>query len=287
MLKNTFCHIPGVGHKSEKRLWEHGVTSWETSLENPLEPNARYSKESFTECITESMERLKEGEATYFSRLLPPREQWRLFPEFRSSTAYLDIETNGFVGPRGYITAISVYDGAEVFTYARGKNLDDFKRDIKKYRVVVTYNGKCFDIPFIESYMGVDMRHMAHIDLRFILRDLGFTGGLKGCEKTLGIDRGELNGVDGYTAVLLWNDFKKNRNEKALETLLAYNILDVVNLEPLAVIAYNRKLQQTPFEASHSLSAPVSPKVLPFKPDIKTVERILYQQNRYFTEAFS
>ncbi|OGQ08498.1 MAG: exonuclease [Deltaproteobacteria bacterium RBG_19FT_COMBO_58_16] len=287
MLKNTFCHIPGVGHKSEKRLWEHGVTSWESSLENQLEPNARYSKESFTECITESMERLAEGEATYFSRLLPPREQWRLFPEFRSSTAYLDIETNGFVGPRGYITAISVYDGTEVFTYARGKNLDDFKRDIKKYRVVVTYNGKCFDIPFIESYMGVDMRHMAHIDLRFILRDLGFTGGLKGCEKTLGIDRGELNGVDGYTAVLLWNDFKKNRNEKALETLLAYNILDVVNLEPLAVIAYNRKLGETPFEASHTLSAPAAPKVLPFKPDIKTVERILYQQNRYFTEAFS
>jgi len=287
MLKNTFCHIPGIGHKSEKRLWERGVTTWESSLEDQMEPNPRYSKESFKEQVTESMQRLEEGDATYFSRLLPPREQWRLFPEFRSSTAYLDIETNGFVGPRGYITAISVYDGTEVFTYARGKNLDDFKRDIKKYRVVVTYNGKCFDIPFIESYMGVDMRHMAHIDLRFILRDLGFSGGLKGCEKTLGIDRGELNGVDGYTAVLLWNDFKRNRNEKALETLLAYNILDVVNLEPLAVIAYNRKLQRTPFEASHTLSPPVSPKVLPFKPDIETVERILYQQNRYFTEAFS
>jgi hypothetical protein len=30
--------------------------------------------------------------------------------------------------------------------------------------------------------------------------------------------------VDGFFAVLLWWDFKRNKNQKALETLLAYNI---------------------------------------------------------------
>ncbi len=286
MLKNTFCHIPGIGIKSERRLWERGVLSWESSLSAPVEPGFRHSKESFKGHVAESVERLDVADSAWFSALLPPREQWRLFPEFRSETAYLDIETNGFVGSRGYITAISVYYGSSVYSYVRGKNLGEFKKDIKRYKVVVTYNGKCFDIPFIESHMGVDMHRLAHIDLRFMLRDLGFRGGLKGCEKALGIDRGELNGVDGYTAVLLWNDFRRNGNEKALETLLAYNILDVVNLEPLAVIAYNLKLRETPFHESHRLSMPSSPKTLPFKPDAKTVERILNEQNRYSEASY-
>ncbi|MFQ5735668.1 MAG: ribonuclease H-like domain-containing protein [Thermodesulfobacteriota bacterium] len=286
MLKNTFCHIPGIGINSERRLWGRGVRSWEGSFDTTLEPGCRTSRESFRGYVRESIGRLEESDSAYFARLLPSREQWRLFPEFRDSTAYLDIETNGFMGPRGYITAISVYDGETVRTYVRGRNLDDFKEDIKRYKVVVTYNGKCFDLPFIESHMGVDMRRLAHIDLRFILRDLGFKGGLKGCEKVLGIDRGELDGVDGYTAVLLWKDFRWHNNEKALETLLAYNILDVVNLEPLAVIAYNMKLDGTPFSESHRISMPAGPGPLPFKPDVRTVERILGEQNRYSTHAY-
>jgi len=43
---------------------------------------------------------------------------------------------------------------------------------------------------------------------------------LKFCEKALGLDRGDLDGVDGYFAVLLWRDYQKKHNEKALETLL-------------------------------------------------------------------
>ena len=66
----------------------------------------------------------------------------------------------------------------------------------------MTYNGKSFDIPFIESHFGAKLTH-AHIDLRYILASLGYRGGLKGCEKQLGIDRGDLKNVDGYFAVLL------------------------------------------------------------------------------------
>ena len=58
--------------------------------------------------------------------------------------------------------------------------------------------------------------NQAHIDLRYLLKSLGYTGGLKGCEKKAGIDRGELDGVNGYFAVLLWQDYQRNRNEKPL-----------------------------------------------------------------------
>jgi hypothetical protein len=28
MLTNTFCHLPGIGEKTERNLWAAGVTSW-------------------------------------------------------------------------------------------------------------------------------------------------------------------------------------------------------------------------------------------------------------------
>ncbi len=120
----------------------------------------------------------------------------------------------------------------------------------------------------------------AHIDLRFVLHSLGYRGGLKGCEKSLGIDRGDLSEVDGFFAVLLWEDFKRNKNQKALETLLAYNIQDVVNLETLMTIAYNKKLKDTPFEKARRLSPPSSP-LIPFKADTKTINKIKKRLSYY------
>jgi hypothetical protein len=137
--------------------------------------------------------------------------------------------------------------------------------------VIITYNGKSFDVPFIERYFGIVLNH-AHIDLRYILGSLGYKGGLKFCEIQLGFSRGDLTDMDGFFAVLLWYDFQKNGNEKALETLLAYNIQDVLSLENLMVIAYNLKIKETPFYRNR-LPAPVLPD-LPFDVDMETVNRI-------------
>ena len=86
------------------------------------------------------------------------------------------------------------------------------------------------------------------------------------------IDRGDLAGVDGFFAVLLWHDYKRTGNKKALETLLAYNIQDVLTLENLMVIAYNMKIKATPFY-ENQLPAPVLPEI-PFEVDMETVDRI-------------
>jgi uncharacterized protein YprB with RNaseH-like and TPR domain len=118
--------------------------------------------------------------------------------------------------------------------------------------------------------------NQAHIDLRYILASLGYKGGLKSCETQLGLNRGDLTDIDGFFAVLLWYDYLNNRNEKALETLLAYNIQDVLTLEILMVISYNLKIKETPFYRN-SLPEPVSPK-LPFRVDMETVERIRSEQ---------
>lgn len=139
----------------------------------------------------------------------------------------------------------------------------------------MTYNGKCFDLPILRGTFGLAL-DQAHIDLRYVLASLGYKGGLKGCERHLGLDRGDLANVDGFFAVLLWRDYRMRRNAQALETLLAYNIRDVVNLEALLVKAYNLKAAQTPFGPSVTMPLPPPP-LEPFQAHGPTIQRLMRQ----------
>lgn len=271
MLPNSFSHIPGIGEKTEKQFWASGIHSWD-DFTKPLPINLSNGRTNLINTyLTESKTHLKDNPA-YFTKLLKMNQHWRLFPHYRAKTAFLDIETTGLGGYTDHITTIAVYDGNALYPYVYGDNLDDFIKDIGRYDVLVTYNGKCFDIPFIENFFKTKI-NAAHIDLRYVLKNLGYSGGLKGCEKQLGIDRGELDGVDGYFAVLLWQEYQKTGNRKALETLLAYNIADTVNLEILMVEAYNLHVKKTPFAASHQLPPP-SPPDIPFATDRHLIARI-------------
>jgi len=272
MLTNTFCHVPSIGLGTERRLWEAGLHSWQALSGTGELPVSKARAATLRAQLRESLEHLADGDAGYFSDRLRSDQHWRMFREFQHSVAYLDIETTGLGGPGDYVTTIALYDGRSIRTYVRDRNLSDFQEDIRDYRLIVTYNGKCFDLPFLREFLGVRLQQ-AHIDLRYALASLGYRGGLKGCERQLGIDRGELDGVDGYFGVLLWMDFLRHDNERALETLLAYNTLDVVNLETLMVHAYNLKIAQTPFASSHRLPMASHPEI-PFKPDPETIGRI-------------
>lgn len=270
MLSHTFIHLPGIGAKTEQKIWHSGIHSWQQWQETaPVKlPNSSRSQLS---TLIEKSQRELEYSPHFFSKSLPANEQWRLFSHFRETIAYVDIETTG-LGPQAEITTIALYDGKKVYCYINGQNLDAFIHDIQNYEILVTYNGKGFDVPVIERWFGTKLHH-AHIDLRFILARLGFKGGLKGCEKQMGIDRGELDGVDGYFAVLLWREYQHNNNENALETLLAYNVEDTVNLELLLIEAYNRNVQNTPFGEGLLIKAPVAPN-LPHRAHIATVRQL-------------
>ena len=78
-------------------------------------------------------------------------------------------------------------------------------------------------------------------------------------------------------AVLLWRDFQQQKDARALEALLAYNVLDTVNLETLMVHAFNRKLAAlapAPFDSDCVLPLPAPPEN-PFRADPGTVRRVL------------
>jgi len=272
MLRNSFQHMPGIGPLRERRLWDAGILDWDVVV-NGISPRfIRPGLETLSRMARESAVRLEAEDIHYFADRLPVDQHWRLFADFRGATAYLDIETYPFASGENAITTIALYDGRTVRHYVNGRNLEAFVRDIEHYTTIVSYNGKAFDVPFIEKYFRTKLYH-AHIDLRFVLKSLGYTGGLKGCEANLGIERGDLQGLDGYFAVLLWHDYYHNNNSKALETLLAYNIEDTVNLETLMVMAYNLKIRETPFGKTHALPLPQKP-FIPFKAHPPTIGRL-------------
>lgn len=272
MLFNTFVHIPGIGETTERRLWQAGVQTWD-DFRPPYPPFLSGLKVKLIEThLDRSRAQAGEQAPHEFLRQLPAAQRWRVFPLYRDSLAYLDIETTGLSFSDHCITTISLYDGKEVFTYVQGENLADFAEDIGRYQMLVTYNGKAFDVPMLQRHFGFKLTQ-AHLDLRPLLQGLGFVGGLKGCEKQMGLDRGNLAGVDGYFAVLLWREYCRTREPRVLETLLAYNVEDTVNLESLLVQAYNLKLAGTPFAESHRLPMPSLPEKS-FLPDLELIERL-------------
>jgi uncharacterized protein len=274
MLTNTFCHIDGIGKRTESRLWSAGITSWDSALRPNTAQARRLVRAIWAAGVKDSLQNHALGNLAFFAERLRATEHWRLYHDFRDSCAFVDIETTGFDYPP-VITTVALYDGRAVRYYVNGKNLQDFPADLRPYRLLVTYNGRAFDVPRIESYFGTRLRQ-GHIDLLYPLRSLGLKGGLKGCEQTLGICRPGLEDLDGFAAILLWNEYRKGNSVKALETLLAYNIQDVLSLHALMVHAHNAKLKETPFADRYCLPPPVRPD-LPFSPDQEIVARVRRQ----------
>ena len=248
MLKHSFCHLPGVGPKKERRFWENGIVTWEDFLDADREAPVSAKAQEHRSRIRDSLQELARHNAEYFAALLPKPEMWRLFKTFQDRTAYLDIETTGMGQGLDHITCIGLFDGRGVQTFVHGRNLETFADRILDYKLLVTFNGSCFDLPFIERELQTRLP-AAHIDLRFLLKGLGYAGGLKSVEQAFGLDRGLLKNADGYLAVLLWDRYRSTGDERYLETLLAYNAEDVINLEVLMSRAYNLKRAACPFYA--------------------------------------
>ena len=269
MLKHTFMHVPGIGQATEQKLWSRGFASWEDYLNNrehcSLPPNLHYL---LVEHLEKSVNALTMSHARHFEMRLPAGEMWRLYREFGQRVAFLDIETTGLYPGADVITVIGLFDGQRTKVFVRGINLPEFAQEIKQYSLIVTFNGKRFDLPFIRRTLGELPDYQAHLDLLYPLRKLGYRGGLKSIEAQLGLEReGALKEANGFMAILLWREYQRG-NRAALDTLVRYNLEDVVNLQYLADLVYNEALAKLPISVE---SLPIHPKYevdTPFDPDL-------------------
>ncbi len=271
MLVNSFIHAPGVGPKTELALWEAGLTCWDECSPDLLDFVGPTRRARIVEHLRESAVALGKHRASFFQECMPSREIWRLYPEFEEKTVFLDIETTGLSSSWDDITVISLFDGREPRALVKGRDLAEFPSLIKKYSLIVTYNGATFDLPFLHAKFRAFKKNYAHIDLRYPLARLGYAGGLKTIEKRAGIRReGALAGVDGFMAVMLWYEYKRG-NRKALNTLLRYALEDVVNLKPLMEFTYNRNIRAIPLKVPKLKHASLPAIDVPF--DAKLIRR--------------
>jgi uncharacterized protein len=232
MLKRTFIHLPGVGRRTEAYFWRLGLGTWEDFLSAPRVAGlSRDRLRRLQDQVQESLGQV--ASAAYFAPRLHAGEHWRLFHHFRPRAAYLDIETTGTFWPGLQVTVVGLYDGVEMRQFVHGNNLQELPRALEGLDLLVTFNGTQFDLPVLRSYFPELRLPPVHVDLRFLLARLGYRGGLKKIEPRFGINRpDEVNGMDGYMAVILWQRYQRG-DRTALDLLLKYNREDVVNLEVL------------------------------------------------------
>jgi uncharacterized protein len=248
MLRHTFIHLPGVGIHRERRLWAEGILDWERFLEATTGGLLRKGVfESSVPLVRQSVDALAQGDPGFFQAHLPSRETWRLYPAFADRAVFLDIETTGLSANYDDVTLIGALGDGRLALFINGINLDQFPPYVARFPLLITFNGSQFDVPFLRAHFPDARLDQAHIDLRFVLRSLGYRGGLKAIERNLGLTRdAAIQGVDGFEAVRLWHRYRCG-DRAALMKLALYNLTDVVNLVELVELAVRRKHERLAF----------------------------------------
>ncbi len=246
-VENSFIPVHGVGERTERKLWERGVVTWDEFDGTVPGPAPADRVESY---ISTAWERLDDGDAAFFGQTLPGECQWRLYENFREETVFLDIETTGLDRYTDDVTVVSCHRDGTTETFVRGRGLsgDRLARYLDGASMLVTFNGKRFDVPFLEEAFGLDVS-MPHVDLMYPCRRLDLTGGLKQVEREVGIDRDRPD-LSGRDAVRLWHEYERG-DEGALETLVSYNRDDTANLQRLLDVVSGR-LHERVFEPAVS-----------------------------------
>lgn len=229
-VENSFIPVEGIGEQTERQLWRQGILEWDAFEPSVLggtrgDRVARY--------IETAREHLATGDSAFFATTFPDRTHWRLYETFRSDACYLDIETTGLDQQVHEVTVVSTHQGGETTTLVKDDDLTRgrLREELEAASLLVTFNGKRFDVPFLEGAFDLSI-DVPHLDLMYPCRRIGLTGGLKTIERTLEIDRGE-DDIGGRDAIRLWREYQRGDGQ-SLAKLIDYNRDDTVNLVDVA-----------------------------------------------------
>ncbi|MDL5363775.1 ribonuclease H-like domain-containing protein [Halalkalicoccus sp. NIPERK01] len=232
-VENCFIAADGVGERTERKLWEAGLTDWDAFSAARSVPVGDARSAAIESFIRDARAELDRRNAAFFAERLPSASHWRFYENFRPEACFFDIETTGLSKDRDRVTTVSFHRGGETETLIAGDGLsrEALARELGAADLLVSFNGARFDVPFLESAFDLSIE-TPHLDLMYPCRKAELTGGLKAIERELGIDREE-SGVDGREAVRLWHAYERG-DEAALDKLVRYNRDDARNLATLA-----------------------------------------------------
>jgi uncharacterized protein YprB with RNaseH-like and TPR domain len=241
MIRQSFIILDRVGARKERTIWDKGVKDWDDFLETEkIYGIAKHKKQYFDRMIEKARNRLYSFDSGYFCRTLPSSEHWRLYDFFREDCCYLDIEASSVAD--GYVTVVGLFDGIDTKIMINGVNLDysALKTELRKYKMIVSFNGLTFDKPFLEKHFPELLPNIPHFDLRHACQKVGLRGGLKQVEQQLGILRKNqiVDRMYGGDPIKLWRMYRATGDDYYLKLLVEYNEEDIVNLKPIAEFVY-------------------------------------------------
>ena len=251
MLRHTFQHLRGITSRREGSMWNNGVLDW-AALRKALDPQPSLfgdppQEHVLSQQLDASEAALSTGDASLFAHLLERREHYRICLAFPRETLFLDIETTGLSRYYDHITVIGWALGPRYGFFVKGQDDGDFRQALNAAKAVVTFNGSLFDLPFIAHEFPAYELPPVHVDLRFLGKRAGFSGGQKEIERQLGIARKlELANIAGEAAPILWNEYTRGDLE-SLRLLLEYNASDIWGMKQIFDVVVHRVLKSYGF----------------------------------------
>jgi len=241
MLAKSFLHFRGIGPIQEKRLWENGIFTWDGMIQEkyPLLTEFQQSDEN-QDILKEYRTALLNKDADLFAEKLNKREHYRIALTFPDATMFLDIETTGLSRHYDAVTLVGWSIGNRYEILLQGGDASKFYEDLACAKVLVTFNGTVFDLPFIrKTYPNVKLP-AAHIDLRFLCKRVGMTGGQKIIEETIGVLRHRsIEHLRGEMAPVLWYRYRYG-DMNALKNLIIYNHADIEGMKKILDVALRK-----------------------------------------------
>ena len=237
MLQRSFVLLRGVGRRTEARLRSLGITDWDAFLASRDLPGIGKERKAAWDSHLRALTKcLARADAATLANALPASERWRIYPDFRTRAAFLDIETTGLDLP-ATVTVVGIFLGGNHTPLVRGINLsrDALERALRPARILVTFNGGSFDLPALRmAFPGLRL-DQPHVDLRHLAPRAGIHGGLKRVERALGIVRArDIRMLCSHDAAYLWRIWERKQSGNALRLLIDYNRADCENLEEVA-----------------------------------------------------
>jgi len=234
MIRKSFIFLEKISKGKEKLIWQQGIKDWHDFLRaEKVKGISAKSKSAYDRKIKEASEALQTENTEYFQGKLLQKEMWRLYDYFKEDGCFLDIEVDGY----GNVILVGISDYYNSNFFVKGVNLSvqELERELKKYKMTITFNGGAFDLPKLRK-LGVRFKQV-HLDLKPLCVNLGLKGGLKEVEKMLDLRRPEhLYG----NPIELWKAFHASGDKEYLELLIDYNREDIENLKVIADKVYGK-----------------------------------------------
>ncbi|MBN2544511.1 MAG: ribonuclease H-like domain-containing protein [Spirochaetes bacterium] len=241
MIDETFTHCPNIGSKTEIKLKEIGFKKWSDCITNQNKlPFKDQRLSSFLKTINLSIENLENNNIRYFVESFKIKEHWRILGRYFDKATFFDIETTGLNKYDNHATVITALKEKKIYTFFIEENLDEFLNLAFESRLLVSFNGNAFDIPFLERTFHIPQFVCPHIDLRWVSYHAGFKSSLKEIERQMNIERPHgIEHIDGLAAIKLYYDWKIG-DRAAKEKLIKYCKADTIASYIVASIILNK-----------------------------------------------